>query len=236
MKAAISDTEIDTTVKPICRRALQRRPQRRGAFFEVAESVLDHDDSVVDHKADADRECHQRQVVDGKARGPHRGAGAGEGERNGHAGCRGRCRPPQKQKHDEHHESDGRGERKLHIVHAGPDGLRAITQHRNVETFGHPLPKLGQQFVDPVNGVDDVGVSLFGNDEQNRRVFVEPSRRTRVAHARADGGNARQTNDRAVDRLDDNRIVFAGIAQLVVDADRDGPLAAIEGSKRAGRI
>ncbi len=202
----------------------------------MPEGIFDHDDGVINHKANAHCERHQGQVVYGKARDPHRGAGAGEGERNGHAGCRGRCCPPEKQEYDEHHEADGCGERELHIVHARPDGLRAVAQHRNFETYRHPLAEFGQQFVNPVDGVDDVGVSLLGNDEQNRRVFVEPSRRARVAHARSDGGNARQANDRAVERLDDHRIVFAGIAQLVVDADRDGPFAAVEGSERTGGI
>ena len=67
-------------------RALDRGPQRRHALLEIAEAVLDHDDGVVDHEADRDRERHQRQVVDREAGDPHHRAGAGERQRHRDAG------------------------------------------------------------------------------------------------------------------------------------------------------
>ncbi len=47
--------------------ALERRLERAVALFEVAHDVLDHDDRVVDHEADRDRQRHQRDVVEAVA-------------------------------------------------------------------------------------------------------------------------------------------------------------------------
>ncbi len=51
--------------------ALQRRLERRVALFEIAHDVLDHDDCIVDHKADR----HQRDVVEAVADAIHDGKG-----------------------------------------------------------------------------------------------------------------------------------------------------------------
>ena len=77
MNAAISETEIDTTVNPICL-APSRSPAEANGPFEIAEHVFDHHDCIVDHEADLDRERHQRQIVDGETGRPHGCAGAGE--------------------------------------------------------------------------------------------------------------------------------------------------------------
>ena len=51
--------------------AAQGRLQRAFAIFHVTHDVLDHDDGVVDHKARAYRQGHERQVVEGKSAEPH---------------------------------------------------------------------------------------------------------------------------------------------------------------------
>ena len=106
----------------------------------------------------------------------------------------------------------------------------------NVEAGRHPLPKFRQQRVDTIDGVDDVGVALLGNDEQDRRIFVVPAGGAAVAHACPDGGDVGQPDDRAVHGLYDQRIVFFGVAQLIVDADGDGTFAAVKSPDRAGGI
>ncbi len=64
MNTATREMLIDMTVKPICRAADERRLQRRHALFHVADDVLDHDDGVVHHEADGNRQRHQREIVD----------------------------------------------------------------------------------------------------------------------------------------------------------------------------
>ena len=59
-----------------------------------------------------------------------------------------------------------------------------------------PLPKFGQQLVDAIDRVDDVGVALLGDDEQDRGILVEPAGRAAVAHARTDGGDVGKADHR----------------------------------------
>ena len=49
-------------------RALQRGLERPHAALDVADDVLQHDDGVVDHEADRQRQRQQRHVVDGDSR------------------------------------------------------------------------------------------------------------------------------------------------------------------------
>ena len=68
-------------------------------------------------------------------------------------------------------------------------------------------------------------------------LLVEPAGRAAVAHARAaTRGDVGQADHRAVDGLHHHRIVIAGRAQLVVDADGGGALVAVEGAERAGGV
>ena len=57
MKAAISDTEIEMTVKPIWRAPSSAAGHRLHARVHVAVDVFDHDDRVVDDEADGDGEA-----------------------------------------------------------------------------------------------------------------------------------------------------------------------------------
>ena len=58
MNAAISETLIEMTVKPIWR-ALSIAARSGVPVFQIAERVLDHHDRVIDNEADRDRERHQ---------------------------------------------------------------------------------------------------------------------------------------------------------------------------------
>ena len=68
MNTAISDTVSEITVKPISRAPRQRGVHGGLAVLHMANDVFDHHDGVVDHEAGADRQCHQRQVVEAEAR------------------------------------------------------------------------------------------------------------------------------------------------------------------------
>ncbi len=53
---------------------------------EVAHDVFAHHDRVVDQQADAERQCHQRQAVDGETECPHRNKRGDHGNRQRQAG------------------------------------------------------------------------------------------------------------------------------------------------------
>src|SRR5258707_275045 len=72
MNTAISDTVIETMVKPISREpsiaaCISRRERR-----EMPDDVLDDDDGVIDDEADGDRQSHQGEVVEAVAEKIHR--------------------------------------------------------------------------------------------------------------------------------------------------------------------
>ena len=66
MNTVISETVIEMMVKLDLARAFERRLKRSHAVLDVPHDVLEHDDGVVDHEADRERQCEQGDVVDGK--------------------------------------------------------------------------------------------------------------------------------------------------------------------------
>ena len=113
---------------------------------------------------------------------------------------------------------------------------RAVGQHRNIDTGRHPLLELRQQVVDAVDGVEHVGVALLGDDQQDGRVLVVPAGGKAVAHARLDGRDIGQPDHRAVHGLHHHRDVILRLGQLVVGGDGDVAAAAVEGAERAERV
>ena len=71
MNTAISETLIDSTVKPISRAPLIAASNGGVAVLDVAVDVLEHDDGVVDHEADRDGQRHQREIVEAEAEQVH---------------------------------------------------------------------------------------------------------------------------------------------------------------------
>ena len=68
MNTAASDSVIDTMVKPISCEPSSVACIARLAHLHVAHDVLQHHDRVVDDEADAQRQRHQRQIVQAVAR------------------------------------------------------------------------------------------------------------------------------------------------------------------------
>ena len=81
MNTATSEMLIDRIVKPISTRALERRFHGRPARLDVTIDVFQHDDGVVDHEADRDRQTHQRKVVQRIAQHIHQREGPEQRQR-----------------------------------------------------------------------------------------------------------------------------------------------------------
>ena len=99
-----------------------------------------------------------------------------------------------------------------------------------------PALDLGDQRADAVDRLDDVGVALLGDDEQDRGLGVEHGRRARVAVALLDGGHFGQAHDVAVRHLDDDVAVLLERAQLGVALDGDGLPLAVDDAERRQRV
>ena len=183
MNTAISEQEIDTTVKPISREPLSGRGERRLAMLDVAIDVLHHDNGVIDHEADRDGERHQRQVVEAEMHQIHRRERAGERQRNGHAGNERRPEIAQEQKDHHHHEADGEDQRELDVGDRGADRHGAVEDGFDLHRRRNARGELRQFGLDLVDGVDDVGAGLleYGQDDAVLVVLI--------------------AGDRAVDRL-----------------------------------
>ena len=130
MKTAISDSVMETMVKPISLGALERGLHRAEALFEMAHDVLDHDDGVVDHEADGDRQRHERQIVEAVAEHIEHREGADQRQRHRDRRNDGRPEIAQEQEDDHHDQGDGQQQGELHVGDGGADGLRAVGRDR----------------------------------------------------------------------------------------------------------
>ena len=78
-------------------RALQRGFVGAFAHLDVADDVFEHDDGVVDHEADRERQRHQRKIVDAVVEQIHHRERADDRHRHRHAGDDRRRQLPQEQ-------------------------------------------------------------------------------------------------------------------------------------------
>ena len=69
MKTATSETVNEMTVKPISRAPFSAASSGSFAELEMTDDILDHHDRVVDDEARADRQRHQRKIVEAEPAG-----------------------------------------------------------------------------------------------------------------------------------------------------------------------
>jgi hypothetical protein len=58
-------------VKPICRAPLRAAASGASPASTYRVMFSNHHDRVVDDKAGSNRQCHQRQIIEAKAKGSH---------------------------------------------------------------------------------------------------------------------------------------------------------------------
>ena len=99
---------------------------RRLAHLHVPDDVLQHDDGVVDDEADAERQRHERQVVEAVVEEVHHGERADDRRRQREARDDRRRNVPQEDEDDQDDEADRQDERELDVVNRVADGHRSI--------------------------------------------------------------------------------------------------------------
>ncbi len=208
-----NDGEADLT------RAGERRLHGAHAFFEVARDVLDHHDGVVDHEAGGDGEGHQREVVEAVAEHIHRGEGADERERHGHAGNDGGVQIAQEEEDDQHHQTDGEHQLELDIVHRGLDAGGHVGEGADANRRGEIRFQLGKNLLDAANDGDGVGAGLALDVEDDGRRLVHPRGLLGVLDAIHDSGDVMHEHRSAVAVGDDHVVVLAGLGELIVGVD-----------------
>src|SRR4051812_6613140 len=109
----------------------------------------------------------------------------------------------------------------------------AIGQDRNVDSGWNPALQLRQQFLDAIDGVDHIRVALLGDDQQNRRLLIEPRSGPAIARPLIDPRDIAQPHHVSVRRADNDIAILRRLTQLVIGRERFGTFAAVEYSERA---
>ena len=203
-------------------RALERRGERFLPFFYVAGDIFEHDNGVVDHEADGNRERHQRQIVERVAEYPHQRAGAEQGKRDRDCRDDGRPETAQEQEDDHHHKGDGDHQGELDIRDRCADGLGAVAHHVDLDGRRDRCHQSRQRRLDLVDGIDDVGAGLLEDHQEHATLAVGPRCLFgvfRPGHRLADVAYPQRT---AIAVGDDHVIPILGLQQLVVGVDRVG--------------
>jgi hypothetical protein len=209
-------------------RAFQRRLQRRITRLNVAGDVLDHHDRVVHHEARGDGQRHQREVVEAKTQHIHHGEGPDDGDWHSDAGDEGGGRASQEEKDDERHQDHGQHQLELHIAHRGADGRRPVGDDRDLDGRGQGALELGQQPLDPIHDLDEVGAGLALDVHDDRRLVAHPRRLPDVLGIVHGVGNVREQDGRAAPERDHQPTVVVAPVELIIGADGVGLLGPVE--------
>ncbi len=194
----------------------------------VPGNVLDHHDGVVHHKPRGNREGHEGEVVDGKARQIHHAKGAHQRQGHHHRGNGGGGQVAQKQKDDPDHQGHGQHQLELHVAHRGANRVGAVTHHLKVHRFGHGRTQLRQQLVNALHGVNDVGTRLALDVEQHGRLAIGPGSSPGVFRGLHHIGHIAQAQGVAVFVGQDQLGIVLRRLQLIVGIQRRGAIGAIE--------
>jgi hypothetical protein len=227
MNTAISDADGQHGEADLAR-SLDGGLERRSAVLDVAVDVLHHDDGVVDHEADRDRQRHQRQVVEAEIEQVHRRAGSEQRERHGDARDERGPEIAQEQENDQHHEGDRQPERELHVGHRGADGRGAVENGLHLDRRRNPCSELRELVLDLVDRLDDVGAGLLEDRQDHARLIVLIGGHgaiDRLGHRLADVAHPYR---RAVSIGEDDVVELLGLGDLVVGGDREAELVGVD--------
>ncbi len=158
MKAAMSEIEIATTVKPIClaptiaARMAERPMARLRSMFSIITIASSTTNPTETASAIREILSIEKPTHHIKAHVPESASGTVTP-----AASVGR-EPAQEDEDDQHDEENRQAERLLHVVNARPDGRGAVGQDRDLEPGRNPALKIGQDRFDRVGGCDDIGI------------------------------------------------------------------------------
>ena len=202
-------------------RALEGRRERGLAGLDVARDVLDHHDGIVHDEARRDGEGHQREVVEAVAQEVHDAEGAHDRDGHGDARDDGGGEAAQEQEHDHDDEPHREHQRELDVFHGGPDRGRPIGERRDLDGGRQRGAELGQELLDAVHHVDDIGARLALDVHDHRRLVVHPRRLLHVLGAVHHVGDVGEAHGGAVLVGDDEGAVLGGREELIVGADAE---------------
>ena len=211
---------------------LQRRLHHGLAVFHVTDDILDHHDRIVDHESGADRQRHQRQIVEAEACEIHDPEARDQRQRQRHARNQRRAQRPQEQQHHQRDQNHAQDQRELHVPHRCANGDGAVGDDGQIDAGGDRALHLWYFFADLPDHLDHIGARLpLDVDDDGRRALV-PAAGAIVLQPVNDDRNVADGDGRAVAIGDDDRLVGLRRRDLVVGGDGIGLMGAVERSLR----
>ncbi len=134
------------------------------------------------------------------------------------------------QEEKDHHDDEGdrQNERKLHVVHRRADCGGAVGENLHLNRAGKRRLQLRQQRLDAIDDGDDVRAGLALNVQDDGGMLVGPGGLLGVFGAVENGGDIAEAHRRAVAIGDDERAIAVAGQKLIVRADREGLMRAVE--------
>ena len=179
-------------VKPISPAPLSAASSGVRPVLDVADNVLQHDDRIVHHEADGDREPHQRKVVEAVTEQIHHRECPGQRQRHGDGGDDRRPDGAQKEEDHRDHQDDGdrpgwisTPETEARIVSVRSD------KHRHVDRRGDRRLEMRQRRPHLVDRLDHIGAGLFVDRQQDAPACRSPRQRAWCSPARPPPGRCR---------------------------------------------
>ncbi len=212
--------------------ALHRRLQPAEPLLAEARNVLHHHDGIVDHEGDGDGERGQGDEIQAVVEEVHHDEGAGERHRDRHAGNQRRPRIAQEQQDRSDHQHGRRQEGELRIEQRAAYGDGAVGNDVDMDRGRQPAADLRQRLAHAVHGGDDIGAGLALDEDEHRRVAVQPAADAGIDHAVGHGSDIAEPHDGAIMLGDDQPREGGSIGELAVGDEGLRPIVIVEAARR----
>ena len=216
--------------------AAQRGRERVLAIFHVAHDVLDHDDGIIDHEAGADRQRHERQIIERKAAEPHDAEGRDNRQGQRDAGDDGGAHGAQENEHDGNDQRHAQDKRELHVADRRADTGGCVVHDRERRTDRYRALQFRQLVFDALHRLDDIGAGLTLDIDHDSRHTLVKAADPAVLESVDDVGHITEQDRSSVAVGHNDIAVGISRGELVVGSDGVGLVRAVERAFGAGDV
>ncbi len=210
------DRECDF-VRAVRRRLFGRLVQ----LFLVPEGVLEHDDGVVHHDADRDRQREQRKVVDRETEEVHDRKGRDDGRRNREPGNDRGPDVPQEDEDDQHDQDRRDEQREARVVDRVRHEHRSVERALELDTERQRLLDRGQLRANAPRHVDQIGLRLPDDADRDRGRPFPAEDRAIVLGTQLHAGDVLELDELSALARHDHFAEFGGRLELAERAHRE---------------
>ena len=147
---------------------------RHVLLFDEAVDIFEHDDGVVDHDADHQRQRQHGDLVQREAHGGHQREGGDDGGGNGDGRDQRGADVGQEEEDDDGGEEAAFDQVALDVIDGGLDEDRLIADHLGLDIRRQACGRFpARRCFDLVGGGDGVHAGLLGDDQGHGRLAIE---------------------------------------------------------------